>query len=229
MNWSVVRAFPLPPETLPAAIIAPVKLLSIIPSAPSGRRFNSANTLKALEEIGSSEPVEYRPLIREDATLERIKAELDSFEPHIVHFEGYVVGSPKTESEGLRVILSKPDQEGIPIQEFGALLKDKGVQLLVVGRNGISRIFENTGASGSFQLIKQGLPALISPVRAIDDSSATNFTTEFYRAFLQGNSLESALHVARRKLVSKGGDWSVFALFADPFRLDQFTVLRPTA
>ena len=227
-NYSVVRAFPLPPETLPSAIIAPARLLSIIPSAPSGRRFNSANTVTALKEIGLSEPVNYKPLIREEATLERIKAELQSFEPHIVHFEGYIGASSKTGSEGLKVILSKPDHEGIPIEAFGALLKEEGVQLLVIGRNGSSRIFENIGANSSFQLIKQGLPALICPVRAIDDSSATNFTSEFYRAFLQGNSLEAALHVARRKLASKGGDWSVFALFADPARLDQFTILRPS-
>jgi hypothetical protein len=227
--FSVVRAFSLPPETLPTAIIAPVKLLSIMPSAPSGRRFNSANTVKVLDEIKSSEPAEYKSLIREDATLERIITELDAFEPHIVHFEGYLLEASKSQSPGLRLVLSKPDQEGIPIEDFGALLKAKGVQLLVFGRNGISRIFENTGAIASFQLIKQGLPALIGPIRAIDDSSATNFTSEFYRAFLQGNSLEAALHVARRKLVSKGGDWSVFALFADPSRLDKFTILRPTA
>ena len=227
-NFSVIRAFPLPPETSPTAIIAPVRLLSIMPSAPPGRRFTSANTVKALADIGASEAVDYKPILTEEATLEIINAELYSFKPHIVHFEGYVVPPSTTGSDGLRVILSKPDHEGIPIEQFGTLLKDNGVQLLVIGRNGASKIFENIGANASFELIK-GLPALISPVRAIIDSTATNFTSEFYRAYLQGNSLEVALHVARRKLASKGGDWSVFALFADPARLDQFTVLRPSA
>jgi CHAT domain-containing protein len=112
------------------------------------------------------------------------------------------------------------------IDEFGQLLKDDGVELLVIGRNSMAQIFENIGGRAAFQLIKQGVPAVIAPMRAIDDASATTFTTEFYRAFLQGNTLESALHIARRKLAAKGGDWSVFALFANPAYLDHFQLLR---
>ena len=92
----------------------------------------------------------------------------------------------------------------------------------------MAQMYENLGARTAIQLVKQGVPAVIAPMRAIDDASATTFTTEFYRAFLQGNTLESALHIARRKLASKGGDWSVFALFANPAYLDHFQLLRET-
>jgi len=44
----------------------------------------------------------------------------------------------------------------------------------------------------------------------------------------RGNTLESALHIAHRKLASKGGDWSVFTLFANPAHLDHFQHLRET-
>jgi hypothetical protein len=113
-------------------------------------------------------------------------------------------------------------------EEFSALLKNSGVQLLVLGRNGLSRIYENPSASAAFELAKQGL-SVIAPMRAIDDASATTFTTEFYRAFLQGNTLESSLYQARRNLASKGGDWTVFALFTDPDRIQYLELVREPA
>ena len=93
----------------------------------------------------------------------------------------------------------------------------------------MTRIYDNTGVLVPLRILKKGFRAVIAPTRAIDDASATTFTTEFYRLFLQGNTLEAALHLARRKLASKGGDWSVFAIFADPAALDYFQLLRETA
>jgi hypothetical protein len=96
----------------------------------------------------------------------------------------------------------------------------------VFGRNSVSRIYANQCADAVFELAKQSI-SVLAPLRAIDDTSATTFTTDFYRAFLQGNKLEFALHLARRNLASKGGDWTVFALFTDPSRL-QYLELVPT-
>lgn len=227
-DHSVVRGFN-PDTENPAPLIAPLRLMSIMPTAPKGRLFLSDITIKALDEVASAHGARYRPLIREDATLKNLQYALDAVKPHVVHFEGYVnISDAEHVDEGLRIVLSEPDADGINLKEFGALLKSNGVQLLVIGRNGVSRIYENPGATAAFLLANQGL-SIIAPMRAIDDASATTFTTEFYRAFLQGNTLESALRLARRALVSKGGDWSVFALFADPSRLDNFQLIRETA
>jgi hypothetical protein len=116
----------------------------------------------------------------------------------------------------------------VGVQEFATMLGDSDVELLVVGRNGVSRIYENACATATFSIAEKGL-SVLAPMRAIDDTSATTFTTEFYRAFSQGNKIESALHLARRNLASKGGDWTAFALFTDPDRLQYLELLPTTA
>jgi hypothetical protein len=161
--------------------------------------------------------------------MEKIGSQLGSFKPHIVHVETYVkVPASDRPDYGLSISLSGGYDDAIYLDYFAAALKSAGVQLVVIGRNDVSRLSENPGATAAFQLAKKGL-SVIAPMRAIDDASATTFTTEFYRAFLQGNKLESALHLARRDLASKGGDWTVFALFTDPDRLQDFDFVREYA
>jgi hypothetical protein len=225
---SVVRGFSWPDQvSLPGPIFPPLRLMSIIPNAPSGRRFTSDMTLRSLDELKTANNVQYLPLIREEATVENFKRQLEVFKPHVVHFEGYLeIG----QADDLYVILSgsTSEGEGWIVKKFGSELRTKGVQLLVIGRNNVSRVYENACATAAFALAQEGL-TLIAPLRAIDDSSATTFTTEFYRAFLQGTKLEQALHLARRDLAAKGGDWTVFALFGDPNRLDHFELVRESA
>ena len=224
---SVVRQLALPDKTSTIPL-SPLRLMSITPPAPKGRRFTSASTLTALENIATARPVEYRPLTGKATTLENIKNQLESFQPQFVHFEGHVVSYPGTGDEKRKdyfVTASQP----ITVEELGQMFKDHGVQLLTIGRSEIKGIYLNLGAQVTMTLSQQGLPALIAPMRAIDDASATTFTSEFYDAFLQGNTLEAALYQARRRTASKGGDWSVFALFADPTRLDYFQLLPDMA
>jgi hypothetical protein len=231
-DQSVVRSFKWPTHDLPTLLLAPLRLMSVTPDGPKGSRFTSDITLKALEEVTSVHGVQYRPLVQKEATWANLQRELQSFRPHMVHFEGnWVVSSRQAtaddEPQYERTDMFLPDH--FPsTTEFSALLKENGVQLLVTGRNGLSRIYENASATAAFELAKQGL-SVIAPMRAIDDASATTFTTEFYRAFLQGNKLESALHLARRNLASKGGDWTVFALFTDPDRLQYLELVRESA
>jgi len=191
-----------------------------------GQRFTSDTTIRALQAIISGEPVEYKSLIRSEATPADVARDLVSFRPHVVHFEGFIDASPTEPGDGLITFYFGGAFPFVTLNAFAQELKDNGVQLFVIGRNAMAQMYENLGARTAIQLIKQGVPAVIAPMRAIDDASATTFTTEFYRAFLQGNTLESALHIARRKLASKGGDWSVFALFANPAHLDHFQLLR---
>jgi hypothetical protein len=232
-DQSVVRGFESPTQDLPALMFAPLRLMSIIPNAPEGRRFTSDLTLKALEEVGTTIPnVLYRPVVLDAATSENLQRHLEDFRPHIVHFEGYLeVGGVVrlgVANEVLRILMSGPYTDALPIDGLGEMLRSYGVRLLVIGRNDVSRINANTCANVAFELANQGL-SVIAPIRAIDDASPTTFTTEFYRAFLAGNKLESALHIARRNLASKGGDWTVFALFTDPERLQYLELVRESA
>jgi hypothetical protein len=223
---SVVRQFAEGSEMPAGLLYSPLRLMSIIPPAPVGRRFIGDRTIKAFSNLATAG--HNYLLAGEDATLEKIVNELKVWPPQVVHFEGHVtVSVTNPDVDALELFLAGGGQ--VSIEEFGRLLKDNGVQLLVIGRNSMAQMYQNIGARAAFQFAEQGLPAVIAPMRAIDDASATTFTSEFYQAFLQGNTLESALHLARRKLASKGGDWSVFALFADPARLDYFQLLRESA
>jgi hypothetical protein len=181
-----------------------------------------------LENVASTEALVYRSLVGETAVPQNIAHELESFKPQIVHFEGYLNAiMPELDNQGITFALSIGDQT-MPTHEFAQLLKTAGVQLLMIGRSDIVSAYGKLAMSAALLFSDKGLPAVIAPIRAIDDASATTFTTEFYRAFLQGKTVESALHIARRKLASKGGDWSVFALFANPEHLDHLELLRET-
>ena len=52
---------------------------------------------------------------------------------------------------------------------------------------------------------------------------------EFYREFMAGDSLESALYAARRKRSAAGSDPTAFSLFGNPTSLDFFQALPVTA
>ena len=230
-DTSVVRSFKSPTRAEPNPMIAPLRVMSVIPDAPTGTRFTSEITLKGFEELASASAVQYRAVARGDVTTPNLQRQLESFKPHIVHLEAswqtnYIKQGEDYDLTGVHVLLSKGDAVEIP--GFGGLLRKHGVQLVVIGRNDVSRIYENACATVAIQLAKEGL-SVLAPMRAIDDTSATTFTIEFYRALLQGNELESALHLARRNLASKGGDWTVFALFADPDRLQYLDPIRAPA
>jgi hypothetical protein len=218
-DCSVIRGFKAFTENLSEPIYAPLRLMSIIPNPPTGTRFTSDITLKGLEEVASTHGAQYLPVVRQDATWLNIQSHLETFKPHIVHFEGFLFNV---------LTLFDSDEKELPVEVFGKMLRSYGVNLLVIGRNGVSRIYQNACATATIRLAELGL-SVIAPMRAIDDASATTFTTEFYRAFLQGNELEPALQLARRNLASKGGDWTVFALFTDPDRLQYLELVRETA
>ena len=148
----------------------------------------------------------------------------------IVHFEGYINFSP-TGDQRLALMLSAETSGTVPVplKEFANLLTMNSVALLVVGRNDSGSVYGNAGAPLSITVLDYGLPAVLTPIRAVDEVTARSFTTEFYLAFLAGNSLEQALHTARRKVASRGGDWTAFALFANPTVLDFFQPLPQTA
>jgi hypothetical protein len=176
-----------------------------------------------------NEGVRWNALSRDDATVIRLTDELAAH-PHILHFEGYVSFPSELDSD-IAVFFSSltSTTEAAHWSRFGNMLRDNKVQLLVAGRNEGNRTFRNVGAAISYHLMNWGaVPAVLAPIRAIDNATATSLTTEFYRAFAVGSNLEQALHIARRKVASRGGDWTPFALFANPSVLDFFQPLPAT-
>jgi len=228
VRFSLVRSRLADTETIPLPLGSPVRILSLFPNSPVGTRDISESSINALE-ILTSEGAQYKPLVRDEATLIRVTDELKKFRPQIVHFEGYV-NFASDMGPDVTVLLSSLESstEPVHLSGFASLLQENDVQLFVVGRNELNRTIYNPAAVISTSLAGSAVPAVLAPIRAVDDATATSLTTEFYKAFIGGNNLEQALYTARRKVASRGGDWTSFALFANPSILDYFQPLPPT-
>jgi CHAT domain-containing protein len=226
VRFSLVRSRLAQKEIPTMPLSSPVRILSLFPNSPVGTRDISETSINALE-ILTNEGAQYKPLVREHATLIRLTDELEKFRPHIVHFEGYV--NPD-DYKNVTVLLSSEESstEAVHLSRFASLLSKNDVQLFVAGRNELNRTVYNPAAVIANRLADSAVPAVIAPIRAVDDATATSLVTEFYRAFIAGNNLEQALYTARRKVASRGGDWTSFALFANPSVLDYFQPLPPT-
>jgi len=227
---SLARAF-IGANAVAPPLTPPLRFLSVLANPPSGYRFDIDSSENALERIKGDLPVDYRALVREDASLEKLQRTLATFGPHVVHFEGFVRFDLRQDSPQLTVFLSSTDENdaGIGMDVFANLMHENNVQLVVIGRNEVGTLYQNPGPSVGINLVRAGVPAVLVPTHAIDNASATAFTMEFYREFLAGDSLEGALYAARRKRSAAGGDPTAFSLFANPPSLDFFQALPVSA
>ncbi len=226
-RFSLIRSPDVIPDFSPSPMVFPLRILGLSPNTPVGMRDISESSRQALQDL-SMAGAEYKALVRDEATIIRVEDEVKNALPQILHFEGYV----NVVNDSLWLIFSSSLSsltESVHLTRFGSLLSKHRVQLLVAGRNDSSRILGNTAVLAAYQLAKDAVPAVLAPIRAVDDVTATSLTTEFYRALLSGNNVEQALYIARRKIASRGGDWTAFALFAQPSFLDVFQPLPPTA
>jgi CHAT domain len=225
-RFSIVRSKPVRSEVVVEPLAPPVRVLGVFPNAPFSARDVSDSSINELETLRGA-GAQYRSLIRAEASLAKVTEELEKFRPQVVHFEGNVRFSTE-ETTSLRIYFSTTSQAGVePVgrPEFEALLKANRVQLLVVGQNQSKRVYGNAAPVLSSRLVRMAIPAVVAPIRAVDEVTATAFNTEFYRALLAGNTLEQALFFARQSAAAHGGDWTPFALFSDPWILDDFKPL----
>jgi len=226
-RFSIVRSSASRLNAATTPFISPIRMLGVFPNSAVGTRDISENSTKALETL-TNEGAQYKALVGNDATTIRVADELAALLPHIVHFDGYI-NSPSDKDPNVTTFFSAVPAvtEAIHWTQLVSLLLPR-VQLFVAGRNESSRTLRNPVAAIAYRLVSFGAPAVLAPIRAVDDATSTSLTTEFYRAFLAGNSLEQALYIARRKVASRGGDWTPFALFANPSVLDFFQPLPAT-
>jgi hypothetical protein len=227
-RFSIVRSKPVRSEVFAEPLSPPVRVMGVFPNAPLGARDVSDSSIKELEKLKRA-GAHYQPLKRDDASVIRVREEFGKFRPQIVHFEGYVSASAE-ENAAVRILFSKEKTaEPVGRQEFESLLKENKVQLLVLGRNETNRVYGNAVLILASRVVRMAVPTVLAPIRAIDEVTATAFTTEFYTALLAGNTLEQALFIARQKVAARGGDWTPFALFSDPWVLDDFKPLPPAS
>lgn len=230
-KFSLVRSQLTRTDAVLPPLRLPLKILGIFPSPLLGVRDFSAASIKSLTDVASPGAL-FHPLLAY-ATFDEIQDRLNSISPELVHLESFVMFKEQPDASAPELMISLSDNTAqstpISLEEFATSLTGAKVQLIVVGRNEMGRVYANAGPLFSHRLTKLNLPAIIAPMRAVDNVTATTFTTEFYRAFLGGQSLEQALNTARSVVASGGGDWSSFALFANPSVLDFFQPVQPAA
>jgi hypothetical protein len=231
-QFSIVRSSPTigRPSSPPRPLIPPLKVLAVMPRPADLPMLDLERARKNLEslESWSGGQVALSTFGDDAVTVDKLRKVLKIVQPHILHFEGHAA----LLEERLEPVLFFESDAGhaylLELRIFAELIIDVGVQLVVFGNNDASAFYQNPMAQAAAILVGSGLPAAIAPMRGVDDATSTGFTLDFYRAFLQGHTLEDAIGDARRKLFSRGGDWSAFALFANPRALDFFYPLsRP--
>jgi hypothetical protein len=228
---SLVRFLPSPVhggETPPEPEFAqrltpPLRVLIVMPSYERSMQEETESRATLLDEELKQRGVMTRRLSGELITLESVRRAINDFIPHVLHFEGRidVVSTPM----GLHPYLSLT--EPLTLAQLKVELRLAGLQLLVL-RNSSSFIYTAAAVHGLLEgLVGEVIPAALAPVRAMDEGPGFEFVRSFYRALCDGRRLEEAVARARMELLSKGGDWSAYALFAHLPTLQASRLLPP--
>jgi hypothetical protein len=203
----VLAVFANPKDTTPINIIEEERLLrKSLQDAIQNKRIQ-------LEIIGASGLIGI-------ASWENIQDRIQTFQPHLFHFVGH--GSYQ-DGKGY-IILENNAREGylMPADKISTILSDSQIKLAIMNGcdTGLSSSNDAiTGISGA--LINQGIPAVISTMRAVPDRAALLFTRKFYTTFANSYDLESSLVETRKALSIDGFDWSTYALFTGNVDLNE--------
>jgi CHAT domain-containing protein len=210
----ILAVFANPKDTTPINIIEEERLLQkSLQDAIQNKRVQ-------LEIIGASGLIGI-------ASRKNIQERIQTFQPHLFHFVGH--GSYQ-DGKG-HIILENDAREGclVTADDLSVMLSDSQIKVAIMNGCDTGLSSNNdaiTGISGA--LINQGIPAVISTMRAVPDRAALLFTRKFYTAFANGYDLERSLVETRKALSIDGFDWSTYALFTGNVDLNdlKFSLLK---
>ncbi len=128
--------------------------------------------------------------------------------PHIVHFVGHSDARPS----GAFLVLqgTEPGAESLVFaDEFAEWLPTHTTGLVVLA----SCLSAGSAQGIAETLSRAGVPAVIAMQTRFRDQTAPLFARAFYTALIGGESVDGALHQARRALQAQGANWGAPALF----------------
>lgn len=207
----------------------PLRVLVVMPSATYDTTMAAEAERRAIA-LGQElvqQGVMVRRLSGGDVTPDSLHAAIIDHSPHVLHFEGGV--ESVVTNNIYQPCLMLTGGTLLSLEELKEELKTAGLQLLVI-KNSPNAVYRSDSVRELLEgLVGNIIPAAIAPVRAMDDGPAGEFLRSFYRALGDGKRLEAAVARARLELLSKGGDWSAYALFAYLKTLEASRLLPPPA
>jgi hypothetical protein len=224
-RYSMLRYMPPIGESKRSPITAPLRILAVLSNPVDTAPLNLEGEKSVLEEaLGAARTdgrVSLEFLERDEATIENLQRKLRMVRPHVFHFVGHGVFHGGNGALAFREPSGGREVMFLSAEKTATLLRDVGVGIAVLNSCDTGTSAHNdaiTGVAGS--LVHAGVPAVIATLRAIPDEAGLAFTSELYRAFAEGYTLEAALAEARKRLSVEGWDWSAYALFANTTQLE---------
>ncbi|KAB2812568.1 CHAT domain-containing protein [Pimelobacter simplex] len=129
-----------------------------------------------------------------DVTAEDLLDHLSTFQPHVVHFSGHANEDVLVFDDGS---LEGGDGREIAIELFMRALGAPDLKPSLVVLNACE-------SATNLETFLDGVPIAIGMSAPIGDADAITFATRFYRAIADGQSVESALAIARVDMEMNG-------------------------
>ncbi len=201
---SVVRYLPRAQTVKRPPYRAPLQILVVI-SNPAG--------LMPLDVEGEKKAIEkaLRPLIWsgdvhlrfcEHATLDALRAELKRG-PDVLHYIGHSKFDEKQETAFLELETETQDLDSVAAEQFGNLLHDSPVRLVVLNSCESAAAAANDAFTGVAQkLVDVGVPAVVAMQYKILDPTAQLFSKVFYSAVITNYSLDAAIAESRLAILT---------------------------
>ena len=193
------------PTTDLPAIPLPIKMLAFVsspPDLPDGSRLNIEREQELLLEAVNTPAGQGKLHVdfEDEAKLEILESSLEAGY-HILHFTGH--GSPPENGGGLK--LEDPDGKGqvySPAEILQSLAKGFSTLRLAVisGCNTAQTLHTGGFRDLARELVEKKIPGVLAMQFSISDTGGLKLAEVLYPKIVTGNSLETAVHAARRAL-----------------------------
>jgi tetratricopeptide (TPR) repeat protein len=195
-----------PPADFPA-ISLPIRMLALVsspPDLPDGSRLNIEREQELLLEAINAPAGQGRLHVdfEDEAKLEILESSLEAGY-HILHFTGHGIAPTPTSSGGL--LLEDHDGKRLPVgvNEFVSSLA-KGFSTLrlavISGCNTAQTLHTGGFRDLARTLVEEKVPAVLAMQFEISDTAGLKLAEVLYPKLIAGQSLEAAVHAARRAL-----------------------------
>ncbi|HET9014043.1 MAG TPA: CHAT domain-containing protein, partial [Thermomicrobiaceae bacterium] len=214
LETSFARYVPLPARQRAISVRPPLRLL-LVAASPAGLPpldvdGELARIRQVLRPLQAGDQLEVRLL--QHATADSLREALD-WGPHLLH----VISHGRRGADGVGELVLE-DKYGDPLVmeagDLASLLNETEVRCLVL----MACHTASGSATGTLSglgpaLVRAGVAAVVTLQQELPDKAALEFSTSFYRAIADGQSVGVAVNIARRDMRAAGGqqrgEWAV--------------------